>query len=93
MAKKKCLSKNGCLAAYEMALQALRRTNPKEPLLEIRAWFGVAQTQIVLFSRSIGIPYFVARTVAAIPCLVFAPIYWALTGAVLIGRWLFGKRL
>jgi hypothetical protein len=87
MAKKKCLSKKGCLAAYDMALQALRRTNPKEPLLEIRAWVGVAQTQIVLFSQSIGIKYFVARTVVAIAGLVCAPIYWALTVAVRI----FGK--
>ena len=53
----KPLSKNGCLWAYKIALEGLRRSNPKEPLLEIRAWFAVAQTQIVLFGRWAKVPY------------------------------------
>ena len=85
------LSKNGRRAAYNHLIEDLRRTNPKEPLLEIRAWFGVAQTRIVLFLRSAGIPCFAVFIVAVLIGLLFAAVYWSLTGAVL--DWPQNKRL
>ena len=87
----KPLSKNGCLWAYKIALEGLRRSNPKEPLLEIRAWFAVAQTQIVLFGRWAKVPYAIVRNFVTIVGLPFAALYWLLTCGALTGRWLFGR--
>ncbi len=78
----------GALASGNLRLGA-RRSNPKEPLLEIRAWFAVIQTQIVLFGRCAKVPYVIVRNFAALAGLPFAAVYWLLTYVALIGRWFF----
>lgn len=77
--RNKGLGKNGRRAAYNIALEGLRRTNPKEPLLQIRAWFAVARIQMLMFGRWAKVPYVIVHNVVALVGLGFALAYWLIT--------------
>ena len=89
------LSNQGRRAAYKIAIEDLRTRHPRWPLLELRAWLAVIVLQIRLIGQG-RLPWFVRVIILIlahlVAFLIADPLYWALAGAVLIGRWLFGKR-